>query len=145
MDQCEAERKVSTPVELQREREGARRGMPKTPRALKSRVYLIIAGVAFVNAAGTQIASAAGGYESGDTLLSLCEKPQDSTLYGFCAGYIIGAADALDEGLFCPPKGHAKQQIVDVTVRWLRDNPENRDDTAHSLVARALAENFPCN
>jgi len=109
------------------------------------RVYLVIVGVAFVNAAGPQIASAARGYESGDTLLSLCEKPQDSSLYGFCAGYIIGAADVLDEGLFCPPKGHAKQQIVDVTVQWLRSHPENRYDTAYSLVANALAENFPCN
>lgn len=108
------------------------------------RVCLIIAGVAFVNAASPQIANARS-YESGDTLLSLCEEPQDSPLYGFCTGYIVGAADALDEGLFCPPEEHAKQQIVDVTVRWLRDNPEDRPGTAHSLVARALAEKFPCN
>ena len=109
------------------------------------RVYLVIVGVAFVNAAGPQIASAARGYESGDTLLSLCEKPQDSSLYGFCAGYIIGAADVLDEQSFCPPEGHEKLQIVDATVQWLRSHSENRQDPAHALVSKALAETFPCS
>ena len=104
-----------------------------------------MAGAALANAVGAETANARESYESGDTLLSLCEKPQDSSLYGFCAGYIIGAADVLDEGSFCPPEGHDKLQVVDATVRWLRDNPPNRSDTAYSLVARALAENFPCN
>ena len=113
--------------------------------SLRILVYLVIAGTAFASATGLQIASAGDSYESGDTLLPLCEKPQDSSLYGFCAGYIIGVADALDEGSFCPPKGHEKLQIVDSTVRWLRDNPESRHDTAFSLVSKALAESFPCN
>jgi len=108
------------------------------------RVYLIIAGIASVSVAASQTANAAEDYESGETLLSLCEKPEDSSLYGFCAGYIIGAADVLDEGSFCPPEGHEKLQIVDVTVQWLRKH-ENRQDPAHSLIAKALAESFPCS
>jgi len=81
------------------------------------RHYLIIAGIASVSVAVSQAANAAESYESGETLLSLCGKPQDSSLYGFCAGYIIGAADVLDEETFCPPEGHEKLQIVDVTVQ----------------------------
>ncbi len=109
------------------------------------RVYLIIAGIASVSVAASQTANAAEDYESGDTLLSLCEKPQDSSLYGFCAGYIIGAADVLDERSFCPPEGHEKLQIVGVTVQWLRNHSENRQEPARSLVAKALAESFPCS
>ena len=109
------------------------------------RVYLIIAGIAFVSVAASQTATAAEDYESGETLFSLCEKPEDSALYGFCAGYIIGAADVLDEQSFCPPEGHEKLQIVDATVQWLRSHSENRQDPAHALVAKALAESFPCS
>ena len=109
------------------------------------RVYLIIVGIASVSVAGSQTANAAERYENGETLLALCEKPKDSTLYGFCTGYIIGAADVLDEGSFCPPEGHAKLQIVDVTIQWLRNHSQNRQDPAHSLVATALAESFPCS
>ena len=105
----------------------------------------LVVAVVFLNAAGSLPANAAESYESGDSLVSLCEKPQDSSLYGFCAGYIIGAADGLDEGSFCPPEGHEKLQIVDVTVQWLLNHPENRQDPAHSLVAKALAESFPCS
>ncbi len=109
------------------------------------RVYLIIVGIASVSVAGSQTANAADSYESGETLLALCEKPKDSTLHGFCTGYIIGAADVLDEGSFCPPEGHEKLQIVDVTIQWLRNHSQNRQDAAHSLVATALAESFPCS
>ena len=108
-------------------------------------LYLIIAGIASVSVAVSQAANAAESYESGDTLLSLCEKPQDSSLYGFCAGYIIGAADVLDAESFCPPEGHDKLQIVDVTVQWLRNHSENRQNPAHSLISKALAESFPCS
>jgi hypothetical protein len=109
------------------------------------RVYLIIAGIASVSVAASQTANAAEDYESGATLLSLCEKSPDSSLYGFCAGYIIGAADVLDERSFCPPEGHEKLDIVDVTIQWLRNYSENRQEPAHSLVAKALAESFPCS
>jgi hypothetical protein len=109
------------------------------------RLYLIVAGMAFVGAVVSPTANAAQSYESGETLMSLCEKPQDSSLYGFCAGYIIGTADVLDDGSFCPPEGHDKLQLVDVAVQWLGNNPENRQDPAHSLVAKALAESFPCS
>lgn len=108
-----------------------------------SPLTLIFFAVAFLNA-GSPPADAAGNYESGETLLALCEKPQDSALYGFCAGYIIGAADMLDEGAFCPPDGHDKLQIVDVTVQWLGNHSDNLQESAHSLVAKALAESFPC-
>lgn len=109
------------------------------------RTCLIAAGMAFVSAAVLPAANAAQSYESGETLMSLCEKPEDSALYGFCAGYIIGTADLLDEGSFCPPEGHDKLQLVDVTVQWLGNNSESRQDPAHSLVAKALAATFPCN
>jgi hypothetical protein len=109
------------------------------------RIYLIVAGMAFVGAVASPTAQAAQSYESGETLMSLCEKPQDSSLYGFCAGYIIGTADVLDEASFCPPEGHDKLQIVEATVQWLGNNSANRQDPAHSLVTKALAESFPCS
>jgi len=109
------------------------------------RVCLLIAGIASVGVAAPQTARAAENYESGETLSALCEKPEDSALYGFCAGYIIGTADVLDEGSFCPPEGHDKLQLVDVTVQWLGNNAGNRQDPAHALVAKALAESFPCS
>lgn len=104
---------------------------------------LVVAGAAPAN--GAEPTNVRESYEKGETLLSLCNKPQDSSLYGFCAGYIIGAADVLDEGSFCPPEGHEKLQVVEITVQWLRDNPQDRSDAAYSLVAQALAESFPCN
>jgi hypothetical protein len=65
---------------------------------------------------------------------------------GACAGYIIGAKDALEtRGVFCLPPGIEQGQAIDVVKLYLHDHPEKRHLPADELVEIALKEKFPCN
>ena len=75
----------------------------------------------------------------------------------YCAGYVDGVTDAQtmwrnvdrERGLalkfsFCLPESAETGQVVRVVVKWLKDNPAELHGRADSLIARALAEGFPC-
>ena len=98
--------------------------------------------------------------ETGNTLLEHCESgdKQDGDLQinamkaGLCFGYIEGAADilAFDAAAFpnrrleCTPKEVTRGQERDVVVKYLRDHPEERHESAALLVLHALTTAFPC-
>ncbi len=89
---------------------------------------------------------AVANYWDGNQLLAKCQG--DTTNRGFCLGYVEGVADALDdpvEGIrACIPIGVIGGQVNDVVITWLKANPSKRHYAAHSLVAAALSEAFPC-
>ena len=105
---------------------------------------------------------------SGNTLYESCTSDQIG-LEGFCVGYIAG----LVEGQFwgglllakmagieletqdfnafanqafqhCIPPEAPNEQLRDVVVAHLRDNPATRHESARFLVWEAYREAFPC-
>jgi hypothetical protein len=86
-----------------------------------------------------------GYFENGNDLYSACEYPDQS----FCLGYILGAVDVnrwhvpIDQ-LMCIPPEVIGSQIKDVVHRYLMDNPETRQESAPTLIYKALVEAWPC-
>jgi hypothetical protein len=93
--------------------------------------------------------AAAGGFESGNSLLTFCTSAQE-THREYCNGYVGGVADALlsdslaVQSRACLPKDATLAQVTDAAVKWLQQNPQHRHYTAVSLIARALSDAFPC-
>ena len=70
----------------------------------------------------------------------------------------LGAAGAFEEGQgaaeandfasmllrSCVPPHVENSQIKDVVIRYLRDNPTSRHESARGLMQQAMAEAFPC-
>lgn len=105
---------------------------------------------------------------SGNELYEACQS-DDPVLAGFCIGYIIsqiegqsfGAFTVLNQiqeaenaaeintriGMFlnyCAPDTASNEQLRDVAINHLRDNPQTRHDPARFEVWRALMAAFPC-
>jgi hypothetical protein len=87
---------------------------------------------------------------SGNDLLSSCTATEKTYLtssdkmseYGQCVGYIKGWLDGI--GWYgasvptCVPKGVTVGQLVEMTVKYLRENPAIR----HEIVTRHLSDAF---
>ena len=71
---------------------------------------------------------------------------------GVCTGYVIGVFDQWAAGRAagpfakpaCLPPGVGSGQLKDVVVRYLRDHPEVRDQSAWALVVHAMIEAWNC-
>jgi Rap1a immunity proteins len=111
------------------------------------RAVLVAASLSSLVIAAT---TASAGFDDGNALFERCktytsDRATEPFNDGVCAGYIVGATDALDRGsLLCLPDV-TKGQIIDVVILWLRDHPEKRHLGASSLIGAALKEKFPCN
>jgi hypothetical protein len=82
-------------------------------------------------------------FKSGNSLYSDMNS-DDNTTYVFVLGYVAGVADALNGVVVCMPANVTIRQVRDISYRYLRDNPEQRNDDASILIARALKPPFPC-
>jgi Rap1a immunity proteins len=90
-------------------------------------------------------------FMSGDALYSICTD-NDVGAYAQCIGYLEGVTDAMSHGetIFgwrsCVSVNRpiSPNQIRDVIVRYLYDNPAKRQYTGASLIGAALQESFPC-
>ena len=98
----------------------------------------------------------AAAFTNGNDLYEKCTVEKSSNVYymdySWCQAYIIGAADALtgpDIGVggftFCIPIEVTQLQVQDIVKKWLSNHPQNRHYSAHSLVASALSEVWPCS
>ncbi|WP_208347863.1 Rap1a/Tai family immunity protein [Pseudaestuariivita rosea] len=105
----------------------------------------------------------------GNTILDFCSSSNLGD-NGFCFGYVFGVndggmytalnvvqqADGGQEPLqntvqdlttvlgYCTPNTVAAQQMVDVFVSYLEDNPQVRHRPAQILFTQAMTEAFPC-
>ncbi|HTR16571.1 MAG TPA: Rap1a/Tai family immunity protein [Acetobacteraceae bacterium] len=108
---------------------------------------VLLAGIALLAAGGTAEAQRASPVD-GNKLLGICTRGQSGAAP--CDAYINGVADAAvalaGEGKLqlCIPQTVTGIQMRDVTVKWLRAHPEERQHQAGVLVLRALREAFPC-
>ena len=87
---------------------------------------------------------------SGNELWNYCIGKNDLMVF-FCNGYVTAIAEAARPyglGLYalhnCLPDDSTRRQTVEVVKRWLDQHPEQRHYPAVILVAKALAEAFPC-
>jgi hypothetical protein len=87
-------------------------------------------------------------FVDGNGLLDQCEKKYSD----FCHGYLAGIADALatesgvvyPEFTICLPDKTNTRQLVDVVMKGLKDNPQDRTYTAASVASEYLRKAWPC-
>lgn len=75
----------------------------------------------------------------------------DPTNLGWVIGYVLGVVDSLDSvknpltGLcFAIPEGVSVEQLTEIAMKYVMNNPQIRHLPANALVAIALSKNFPC-
>lgn len=110
----------------------------------------IIAAI-FVAAPSAVSAQSVPNPSDGNGLYSFCTSSNVSWQNN-CLLYIVGAVDAFrttqalsgTPPLFCLPAGVINNQLMDVVVVHLRDNPQYRNLGSSLLILGALTEAFPC-
>lgn len=70
-------------------------------------------------------------------------SPTTTSSFGYI-GYISGASDAMNNILFCTPKNVTYLQAGSIVMKYLRNNPESRNELASALVLKAMAKAYPC-
>jgi hypothetical protein len=83
-------------------------------------------------------------FMDGNDLLSECdsESPMQKSI---CLGYMQRTADMLSASKeLCMAENVTARQVMDITIKWLRDHPESRHYTASTEIYRALVPSFPC-
>src|SRR5215472_3495829 len=77
-------------------------------------------------------------FVSGHDLYEECTNPTGSAKHIHCAGYVTGIADLLNlEGSVCLRASVTVQQIEDVIVSYLREEPRYRQISASALAGVA--------
>ena len=98
---------------------------------------------------------------TGNTLYEFCTEPASSETYYMqntaCQLYILGTFDSIQFStalqkamgqesttLFCVSNTVKSGQLMEIIVRYLHENPQDRHESAAGLTALALIEAFPC-
>ena len=114
-----------------------------------------IAIAAFIFYLGLNALPARADFMSGKVLASLCASDVDWESGG-CVGYIVGVADAFDHrhltstggadgGKYCIPDSATREEIVELVVKSLDENPDKLDSLALHLASNAFISAFDCN
>jgi hypothetical protein len=79
---------------------------------------------------------------TGNQLLSYCTDPRGQII---CAATAAGFHDMLVVmEAICPTGDGTPKKIGDIVVKFLRENPEERDQSAAILAWSALKKAYPC-
>jgi len=69
----------------------------------------------------------------------------EAVAWGYLTGIVRASSGILQKtGGVCPAAGLGKEELLAVTSQWLDTHRNQLDDPDFVLVARALAERFPC-
>jgi hypothetical protein len=71
-------------------------------------------------------------------------RSESLTERAYGLGYLAGVADAGQSGSHCIPSTVTLGQIEDMSMNYLRKNPEIRNLSADILVGMMLLERWPC-
>lgn len=90
---------------------------------------------------------------SGHDLKKACDQASgNDATYGLCHGYVIGIADAMHRSAVdiygwrtCMSNDVTVEAMVKAVRAFLAANSQYLDLDADSLVARGLADAYPCN
>lgn len=104
---------------------------------------------------------------TGNTIYETC-KDSKSPIFAYCIGYIVGVNDGWNLGsaiavtqlqlaktakdlnavnkmlIGICSRGATNEQVVDIVIKYLKENPEQRHRGAHLLIYGALRKAFPC-
>lgn len=69
--------------------------------------------------------------------------PVSAISFGY-VGYVSGAMDSMNDIMFCAPKKVTYSQAALVFMKYLRNNPEDRDKPAPDLIIAAMKKPYPC-
>jgi hypothetical protein len=84
----------------------------------------------------------------GNTFYSKCQIPGDANQFLACAGYFRGLHDGTVGGLMpygCAPKNATYQQMQDLLIKYMRENPSIRHWSTAAIYQSALGDAFPCS
>jgi len=59
-------------------------------------------------------------------------------------GYVSGVADSFNGVGICPPDNVTYGQLASITLKYLRNNPEEWNKDGSGLVYESLSAVFPC-
>jgi hypothetical protein len=123
-----------------------------------ARLKLLISLVLAISTFG--IVAAGGGsaqatFFDGNELWTYCNNRFSSEgNAAMCTAYILGVVDAAQQaqanspGSSCTlkiPENVSGRQIADIVVKALEQHPENRPNSAPSIVLSAVVDAFPCS
>ncbi|MEZ5913442.1 MAG: Rap1a/Tai family immunity protein [Paracoccaceae bacterium] len=105
----------------------------------------------------------------GNSLLEACESPAEQGLALFCSGYIMGVVEGLKWGSastlvaigtessaaelnelsnnllgYCTPPEAQFRQLQDIAINYLLAHPEQRHESARSMLLLAFRQAYPC-
>jgi len=120
---------------------------PPAPKLAALSALLIAFLVALVSPVPLSPALAAGGYETGNEMLSQCTS--SGAPLTNCLGYLVGVADTMAINSIygfkaCIPPGVTVGQLRDIAVQFLQANAPKRHFQAASMIAHAFEDAFPC-
>jgi hypothetical protein len=66
-----------------------------------------------------------------------------------CRSYVMGIADVMGGNVIygwraCVPLGTAGEALLSVAMDYINRHPEERGGSSASVIAKALAQGFPC-
>jgi hypothetical protein len=91
-------------------------------------------------------------FESGNDLLGICQSPLDADKSA-CSAYVVGVVDLISvlQGwdtwkykAVCIPEKAINGQVRDVVVKYLVENPAERDRSAAALIMLAVTAAWGC-
>jgi hypothetical protein len=102
-----------------------------------------------ITAVAATPADAAGEFKTGNEIKVGLEGwvDKNSTEYvrdGVAFGYVIGVHDALSGSVVCSGDNVTQGQVINVVLKFMRQNPEILDRSADQVVAAALKAVWPC-
>lgn len=94
----------------------------------------------FGNAPERIAEEAVPGFYNGNTLYKLATASPS-----MFRGYVVGVHDSTKlRRLFCTPDAGDAQQVGDIVLQFLQNNPQRRAEQAQGLVVDALGAAWPC-
>ena len=110
--------------------------------------WIVAAALAAITLVAARQADA--NFQTGNDLLRFCEDISDSG-YGRCLGYVEGVVDSLEVARSdhhlppCVREGIGTAQVHNAVIKYLRDHPETREQTASRLVVIAVSSALQCS
>lgn len=84
----------------------------------------------------------------GNQFYSRCQRPDTVEQSLSCFGYFRGLVDGMNWALsksFCIPADVTYQQMTDIVLKYMRDNPEVRHWGMPAIYAWVAGFSFPCS
>jgi len=114
---------------------------------------MILAALALAASMAQPAQQAHDYFATGNGLQATCAEDGPAYNQGACLGFIVGATSmalALDERppahkRICLPDGVYHDQLRDVVLKYIQENPARRQWRAEALTYLALATTFPCS